>query len=177
MNKLAVEVDALGGDGAVGADGEGGEGLDWEGWVALGARSDESCSNGVDLAEVEWGVLWAGPSRVLGDGRAEPSLVSGLGGEDRSGNGHVGGLGDRGGGTEVGGDTDVLDEGSGSEEAVDIGHAVKVVGAWLGGSGAEGSGEEGDVLSCKEDLGCQRSSLPWRWETYLRARPPARYAL
>jgi len=46
--------------------------------------------------------------------------VSGLGGEDGSGNGNVGGVRDVLSGTGVGRDTDVLDQGSERDEGLDV---------------------------------------------------------
>jgi hypothetical protein len=49
-----------------------------------------------------------------------PCLVSSLGGEDGSGNGDVGGVRDVLSGTGVGGDTDVLNQGSERDEGLDV---------------------------------------------------------
>ena len=71
--------------------------------------------------------------------------MSGLGSEDGTGNGHVGGVGDGTGGTEVGRDTDVLNEGGETDKRVDVGDGELVL-ARLGGSVSDGPREESDVL-------------------------------
>ena len=146
LDECSVSGDA-GGEGTVGSDSKCGECLEGESGVGGWARRDESRGNGVDLVEVKRSVLRAGPRWALVDGRVEPCLVSGLGGQDGSRNGHVGGLGDGRGGTEVGADTDILDDSGGGNECLGVGHGGReVVGAWLGGSGSKSSREEGDVL-------------------------------
>lgn len=80
------------------------------------------------------------------DGRLDPALVTSLGGEDRTGNGNVGGVGDVLSGTEVGRGTDVLDDRGEGDESRRGGQA-KVVLARLGGSVSEGTGEERDVVT------------------------------
>ncbi len=135
-----------GGDGTIGPDGEGGERLEGECRVGGWARGDEAGSDRVNLVEVERGVLGAGPSGSMVDRRAQPSLVTSLGSEDRAGDGHVRGLGDGGCGTEVGRDTDVLDRGGEAHEGDRVNDRGERVGAWLGGSVAKGAGEESDVL-------------------------------
>ena len=67
-----------------------------------------------------------------------------LDGENGGGSGEVRRVGDEGSGSGVGGDTNSLEEGGGGEEGGDVGHS-KVVGASLGGVGAESGGEEVDV--------------------------------
>jgi hypothetical protein len=70
--------------------------------------------------------------------------VSGLGGEDGSSNGNVGGVGDGRSGTEVGRDTDILNDGGQGGERPDVGDG-ELVGTRLGGSGSESTGEDLDV--------------------------------
>lgn len=72
--------------------------------------------------------------------------MTSLGGEDGTGNGDVGGLGDGGSGAEVGRDTDVLNERSGGEERLGVGDTGELVGARLGGGGSERTREERNVL-------------------------------
>ena len=69
------------GGGVVGERGELGEG---QGGVGLGAASDEAEGRGVDGRERDGGVLGNGPGGSLEDSRADPSLMPGLGGQDRS---------------------------------------------------------------------------------------------
>jgi hypothetical protein len=67
--------------GVVGESGELGEG---QGGVGLGAASDEAERGGVDGREGDGGILGNGPGVSLEDSRADPSLMPGLGGQDRS---------------------------------------------------------------------------------------------
>lgn len=73
--------------------------------------------------------------------------MTSLSGEDGAGNGDVGGLSDGRGGTEVGGDTDVLDDGGSGHERLGVGDTGEAVGARLGGSVSESTRQELDVLS------------------------------
>lgn len=73
--------------------------------------------------------------------------MTSLGGEDGSGDGDVGWLGDVGGSTKVSGDTDVLDDGGETHERDWVDDGGERVGAWLGSSGTDCAGEESDVLS------------------------------
>jgi hypothetical protein len=144
-NELALDVDGRS-DGTVSSNGECWEGLDGKGGVGGWALGDEGSGDRVDAVESEGSVVRSGPSGALLDGRSQPSLVSGLGGEDGSGNSEVGGVGDGRGGTEVGRDTDVLNDGSQGGEGPDVGDG-ELVRTRLGGSVSESSGEDGDVRS------------------------------
>jgi hypothetical protein len=143
-NELALDIDGRG-NSTVSGDGESRESLDGESGVGGGAFSDESGGDRVNAVESEGSVLRSGPSGALLDGRSDPSLVSGLGGEDGSGNGQVSGVGDGRSSTEVGRDTDVLDDGSQGSERLDIGDG-ELVGTRLGSSVSESTREELDVL-------------------------------
>lgn len=97
-------------------DSQGSKGLDGESGVGLGARGDESRSDGVDHVEAEGGVVSGRPWLVHLNGGRLPCLVSGLGGEDGGGDGEVSAVRDVLSGTGVGRDTDVLDQGSERDE-------------------------------------------------------------
>jgi hypothetical protein len=152
---LALDLVALGGKGdggaaldlLVGAGGsEHGERLDGQGGVVLGAGGDEGGREGVDLVVVERGVEGLGEGRLL-DGAADEGAVARLNGQDRGGGGQVGLRHDVGGGAEVGGNTNALEDRGGGKEALHARHA-EVVGALLDGDGAgggQGRGQEGDV--------------------------------
>lgn len=146
-----LNISSIGGsgsvDGSIGIDGQSWEGLEWEGRVGAGARSDKGSSDRVDLVKVERGVFGSGPCRVLENGRVDPTLVSSLGGEDGSGHSDVGGLSDGRGSTEVSRDTDVLDESSGSQERLGVDYTGELVGAGLGSGSSKSSREESNVLS------------------------------
>jgi hypothetical protein len=154
---LALDLVALGGEGdggaaldhLVGAGGsEHGERLDGQREVVLGARGDEGGGESVDLVVVERGVEGLGEGRLL-DGAADEGAVACLDGQDRAGGRQVGLRHDVGGGAEVGGNTNALEDRGGGQEARDAGHA-EVVGALLDGDGAgggQGRGQERDVGS------------------------------
>jgi hypothetical protein len=131
----------------VGAGGsEHGERLDGQRGVILGARGDEGRSQGVDLVVVERGVEGLGERRLL-DGAADEGAVACLDRQDRAGGRQVCLRHDVGGGAEVRGDTNALEDRGGGQEALHACHA-EVVGALLDGDGAgggQGGGEERDV--------------------------------
>ena len=135
-----------GGDGAVRRDRESGERLEREGGVRGRAAGDKLCGDRVDLVEVERGVLGARPSGPLIDGGREPTLVARLGSKDRAGDGDVCRLGDGRRRAEVGGDADVLDDGSEAHEGDRVNNGRECVSARLGRGGAERARQERDVL-------------------------------
>jgi hypothetical protein len=107
---LAGTGQSLEGDLAVSV-GESREGSEGESGVGGGARSgvDEGGSDAVDGGEGDGGVVRTRPGLLHVDSGADPGLVSGLGGEDGSGNGNVGLLHDGRSGTQVGcGEEDVV---------------------------------------------------------------------
>lgn len=159
-NELALDIDSRS-DGTVNSDGECGEGLDGESGVGGWAFSDEGSGDRVDTVESKRSVVRSGPSGALLDGGSQPSLVSSLGGEDGSGNGNVGGVGDGRSGTEVGRDTDVLNDGGQGGEGPDVGDG-ELVGTRLGGSVSESTREDLDVgLFVSSDLGDSSSDPVW----------------
>ena len=82
-----------------------------------------------------------------------PSLVTGLDGQDGAGDGDVGRVRDGVGGTEVSGDTDVLDEVGEGDERGNVGVRELVL-ARLDGSVSKSASKEGDVgLLVLGDLG------------------------
>jgi hypothetical protein len=92
-------------------------------------------------------MLRGGNSRPVSlgkDGAGEEALVTGLDGEDRSSNGAVKRVSDVLVGTDVGGDTNVLEEGREGDEGLHVGEGEGVL---AGGNGVvtEGSGKKLDV--------------------------------
>ena len=86
--------------------------------------------------------------------------MSCLGGEDRSSDGDVGLFSDGRCCTEIGRDSDILDQCRSSEERFRVGHTGEGIGTWLGSSGTKSSREESDMLSLMLcDLGDTFSDL------------------
>lgn len=104
--------------GVVGQGGELGEG---EGRVGLGAALNELEGGGVDGRERDGGVLGNGPSVAFESGGRDPSLVPSLHGQDGTGDGDVGGGLDGRGGSQVGRDTDRLEDRGDGDERGDVG--------------------------------------------------------
>lgn len=98
--------------------------------VAVGAGHDEGRGQGVDLVEGERAIEGLRDGG-LPLGRAQDGVVAGLDGQDGSGGGEEGRVGDEGRGSEVGADADALE---------DTGEANE--GCWVGGG--EGVGACGD---------------------------------
>lgn len=133
QNNLIARVD---GHLGVCGHGHGGERLDGEGRVGGRARGDEGRGERVDLVEGQGGVKGLGEG-LLGEVGADVGRVARLDGQDGARGGEVRLGHDVGGGAEVGGDADALEDGGGGEEALDVGVA-KVVGAGGGGGDAGG---------------------------------------
>lgn len=144
LELLRSDGDGLADLGGGGGDGSGGEGNDGERCVGLGAALDEGSSQRVGLVEGGGGVIWGTVSIRLLDRRLDPGRVAGLGGEDGAGSGEVVGVGNVLGSTEVGTDTDTLEELRGGDERLDASDA-KVVGALSDSLVTESLGQEGDV--------------------------------
>ena len=163
-----LSIDALGdGEGelvtwlgnASWGDGDGWESNDWELWVGGRAALDELGGEGVDLVEVEWDVEWCWEWRlswalVL----TEVSGVARLHGEDGASGGEVVLVHDELGGTEVGADTDTLEDVGDGKEGCCILEA-EVVCACLNWC---------DTSSCTSSAvsTCQRARLGFVFLTY-----------
>lgn len=133
-------------DGASGAEGEAGEGLDGKSRVGGRAADDEWGGKGVDFVEVEGSVegRW---ERCLVDDGADVGAVTGLNSENGAGGSEVVGAHDRGGGSDVGGNTDTFEHGGKGNELLRGGDS-EVVGALSNGSGTsslEPCGQERNV--------------------------------
>lgn len=110
-----------------------GKGLDGQGRVASGARGDELGGEGVDLVEAQGGVeslRERGPVELA----AKIGRVAGLDGQDGSSSCEVGLAHDVGSGTEVGGNTNALEDRGSSKEGLDI-SVAEIVRASCDGSG------------------------------------------
>lgn len=156
-NEGSVDLAALGGlegvvgggqhDGlAVNTAGKDGEGLDGQSRVLLGAGGDELGSQGVDLVDGERGVKGLSEGSLLQVG-ADVRGMTGLNGQDGSSGGEVGLAHDVGGSAEVGGNTNTLEDGSGSQEGLGVSDTEVVLASSDGGgtSSLEALGEEVDV--------------------------------
>ena len=127
------------GDSAGGGEGKGGEGHDGQGRVGGRAGGDEGCGEGVDLVEVEW-VVECGWEGRLGERGADVGAVARLDGQDRGGGRQVGLVHDGGGGAEVGGNTDTLEDGGQGDEGLGVRGRERVgalshwgdIGGWKG---------------------------------------------
>ena len=140
------EGHARGGGDALGR-GQGGEGHDGEGDVGARAGLDEGRGEGEDGVETEGGAVGVRGGDLF-EVEALDGGVEGLGDEDGARDAEVGGAVDEGGGAEVGGYADALeDRGEGDEGfGVGVGEGVGAGRDGLGAGGHEGGGEELDVL-------------------------------
>lgn len=110
-----------------------GEGLESQ-VGTLRAGGDEGRGQGEDSTNAEGSIEGLGNGDLLGGG-ADEGLVASLDGEDRAGGTEDSLVLDEGSGSQVGGDTDVLEDGGGLDHAGGIGEA-KVVLAGLNGLSA-----------------------------------------
>jgi len=118
---LGVHIGAVDGCNTVG-EGEDGKSLDREGWVALGARADELGSERVDLVEVEGGVEGSRERRESASGLGAGTDVAGvtrLDGQDGASGLKVGGCRNVLSSTQVGGDTNTLENVCSGDERLD----------------------------------------------------------
>lgn len=117
---LGQEGDSISGlDRRLSLESEGREGLDRERRVALRARGDEARGQGEDLVEAQGGVEGLGEGGLLQLG-TQISGVAGLDGQDGPSSCEVCLAHDVGGSTEVGRDTDALEDGGGGKECRDV---------------------------------------------------------
>lgn len=133
-------------DGSGGAESEGREGL--EGQLGLSgvrgrARDDEASGKGVDLVESQGGVEWRWEWGLLVGG-ADVGAVAGLDGQDGAGGCEVVLVGDAGSSSEVGADSDTLEDTGKCDERLGVGGG-EGVGALGDGCVLESAAEEGDV--------------------------------
>lgn len=133
-------------DGAGGGEGNGRESLDGQSRVALGAADDEGSSQRVDLVKGQGGVKGLGEGRLL-LGSADVGVVARLDRQDGAGGGEVVLVGNGRGSTEVGADTDTLEDGRDGDERgrVGRGEGVRALGGGGGTGSGQGAGEEADV--------------------------------
>lgn len=132
---------------AVNGAGKDGESLDGQSRVLLGARGDELGSQGVDLVDGERGVKRLSEGSLLQVG-TDVRGVTGLNGQDGSSGSEVGLAHDVGSSAEVGGNTNTLEDGGGSQEALGVSDTKGVLASSDGGGtgGLEALGEEVDVV-------------------------------
>lgn len=141
--------DGASNDGASGAESEGWEGFDWELGVGGWAADDEWSSQGVDLVEGEGDIEWLGEWELL-ERSTDVGAVASLNGQDGTSCGEVVLVHDAGGSTEVGGNSDTLQDGGEGNES-SWGGDTEAVCALCNSSASEGGGQEADVgllISC-----------------------------
>ncbi len=120
--------------------------LDWESWVAGWARHDKGRCQSVHLIErqghIEWRWEWA-----LAEGGTDVCRVAGLNSQDRAGGGQVVSAHDIGCGTQVGADTNTLEDGGSHNEALDVSDTEVVFAGGHRGCASLGEtgSQEGDV--------------------------------
>ena len=122
-----------------------GKGHEWQ-LNGAGTAGDEGAGERVDFVEEERRVKGVGEGRLAELG-ADVAGVASLDGENRAGGGQVVLVHDGGCGSQIGGDTNALENAGQSDEGVDIGDTERVL-ELDGGrdlSGGEGLDEEADV--------------------------------
>ena len=127
--------------------------LESDGWEGLDvevgsrwARGDERRGKGPDGADGQGSLEGVGHSDEVAD-CADECLMAGLNWQDLAGSDKDGGRLDQGSGSEVGGDTDGLEDAGGGDHVLGSGE-VEVVGAlldWLAAGGGDGRCQDVDV--------------------------------